>query len=79
MLLTGTTTDNTQTALVDAPIVRVNWTYGFTATIVARIANGSGSAMFIRQGIIHNDSGTALVGSIQTIGTDINASVGVLR
>lgn len=50
------------------------FTYGFTASILARKTDGSQAAFFIRQGIIHNEqSGTcALVGTIQTVGTDIN-------
>lgn len=55
------------------PIVRSGATYGFTATIVGRMTDGSASAMFIRSGLIHNEAGTtALVGSVATIGTDNN-------
>lgn len=50
------------------------FTYAFTAKIAARANDGSNGAFFIRQGIIHREQGgdATLVGTIQTIGVDIN-------
>jgi len=54
--------------------------YAFEAHIVGVQSDGTDAAYFVRRGIIANNSGTtALIGSIQTIGTDIesNASTDV--
>jgi hypothetical protein len=55
--------------------IRINRTYTLFIHIGARSSDGSQHAYFIRQGIIHNENGIlSFVGSIQTIGTDINPS-----
>jgi hypothetical protein len=56
------------------PLVRRGIAYAFDLTIVGRKSDGSKVARFARAGIIQNTAGTtALVGSVQTTGADINA------
>jgi hypothetical protein len=58
---------------VAAPIVRAGHALAFDVTIVGRKGDGSAFARFKRSGLIANTGGTtALVGSVQTIGADIN-------
>lgn len=80
-LLGGTTTDATPLVLTiagtaAAPTIAADTTVGFTLYLVARKpADGTVGARFVRAGLIANNAGTtALVGSVATVGTDINAS-----
>ncbi len=60
---------------IDGKIIKIrnNMSYMFVAMICARQLNGSQNAMFMRYGIIKNDSGVITLGSsIITLGTDIN-------
>ncbi len=56
-------------------LIADGFTYGFECSVVARKTDGSAAALMRRQGLIHRDSGTvALVGSVGTLGADINAT-----
>ncbi len=78
--LSKTTTDATPVNLTisggaDLPLVRSGAAYGFKATIVAQKSDGSATLMLMRTGLIKNVSGTtSLVGSISTLGADINST-----
>lgn len=59
---------------VSYPLVRSGRTVGCTVSIVGRKTDGTKHAMFVRRALLHNEGGTlSLEGSVQTIGTDINA------
>lgn len=78
LMVSVATTNATPTNLVingsSLLLIRSGFTYGFLAHIIGRKSDGSANASFIRRGMIQNNSGTcALVGSIATIGTDINS------
>lgn len=80
-LLGGTTTNATPLVLAiagtaAAPTIAADTTVGFTLYLVARKpADGTVGARFVRAGLIANNAGTtALIGSVATVGTDINAS-----
>ena len=76
------TTNNTPTELVlsyfgTSATVTSGSVYGFIVNVVGVKAGGSAVAYYTRRGMIKNVSGTtSLVGSIQTIGTDIEDSAG---
>jgi hypothetical protein len=55
-------------------LIRQNFLYAFTLTLAAARNDGTGFAMFTRQGMITNIDGTvSLVGSVSTVGADNNA------
>lgn len=80
----GQTTNATQTEifLSNAANVRAtipaNTAYAFETRVVARSSTGADLASFRRSGIIKRDgsNNTALVGSVQTVGTDIGSNAG---
>jgi len=71
------TTDDTQTTMVlpEHFIILDESTHAITIDIVCRQDTGASHAYFKRQVLIERTGGTtAIVGAVQTIGTDINAS-----
>jgi len=70
------TTDNNPTLLAAQHknlLVRNNMSYMFVLMLGARSTDGLKHAMFLRYGIIHNESNVmSLAGSVATLGTDIN-------
>jgi hypothetical protein len=79
LLTDGTVTSSSATTLtlegVSAirPTIPANTTWAVRASILGRTRNGVSNAMFLRQLIIKRDgaNSTTLVGSVQTVGTDI--------
>ncbi len=58
-------------------LVREDYLYGAEITVVAINTAGTDFAVFRRYALIENDSGTtSLVGSVQTLGTDIGSNAG---
>jgi len=55
--------------------VPANTTWAFTAHVSGRSSSGTNNAYYIRQGVIKRDgaNNTTLVGTVQTIGTDIES------